>query len=183
MQNRLIIVYLLVFLSAIILLRMIGVIQISNLELLGYALIIYGLSLFYSSYIRNNKLFLFIGSVLFLFGVLLFLIENFEFTEPGKLILPASVFIICISTFMVYISDIKQKLMLYISIILLTAGIGVTALLSKQGLPGFFGNIVSVAEKYWTILVILIIVIVLVGREIKENERKDNSVTKNPDDE
>ena len=167
MQSKLILVYLLVFLSAIILLRMLGIIHVSNSELLGYALIIYGLSLFYSSFIEGKKTFLFVGTVLFLSGLLLFLIENFEFTNSNRLILPATVFILSIGSFMVFLSDIKQKLMLYISVILLTAGIGVTALMSTQGLPGFFDNIISITAKYWIILVILVIVIVLVGKETK----------------
>lgn len=183
MQNKLIVVYLLVFLSAIILLRMLGIIEISNSELLGYALIIYGLSLFYTSFIDGKKIFLFLGSVLFLSGLLLFLAENFEFNDMNGLILPASVFILCISSFMVYLSDTGKRLPLYFSVILLTAGIGVTALISTQGLPGFFSNIVSVAEKYWTILIILIIVIILAGRERKDNIGTEKSLKKNQDDE
>jgi len=183
MQNKLIVVYLLVFLSAIILLRMLGIIEISNSELLGYALIIYGLSLFYTSFIDGKKVYLFLGSVLFLSGLLLFFIENFEFNDMNSLILPASVFILSISSFMVYFSDTGKKLPLYFSVILLTAGIGVTALMSTQGLPGFFSNVISVAEKYWTILIILIIVIILVGRERKEKDGNVKSITKNREDE
>ncbi len=168
MQRNLIIIYLLIFLSVIILLKMFGVIWIANNELLGYALIVYGLSLFYSSFIHGKKIFLFIGSILFLVGLLLFVTENFEFENTGLLVLPSSIFILSISSFMVYLSDTKQKLMGYLSAILLAAGIGVTALISTQGIPGFFGNVVAVAGKYWTIIVILIIVIILVSKESKE---------------
>lgn len=171
MQRNLIIIYLLIFLSVIILLKMLGVIWIANNELLGYALIVYGLSLFYSSFIRGKKISLFIGSILFLFGLVLFLIENFEFVNADRLILPSSVFILSIGSFMVYLSDAKQKLMGYLSAILLAAGIGVTALMSTQGLPGFFGNVLAIAGKYWTIIVILIIVIVLVSKESKEKNQ------------
>ena len=171
MQNKLILVYLLVFLSAIILLRMIGIIHIANGELFGYALIIYGLSLFYTSFIERKKTLLFLGSVLFLSGLLLFLLENFEFANINQLLLPSAAFILSISSFMVYISDTVKKLPLYISVILLAAAIGITALMSDQGLPGFFNNIVSVASKYWTILVILTIVIILVSKDTKGKDK------------
>ena len=171
MQRNLIIIYLLIFLSVIILLRMLGIIQIGNSELIGYALIVYGLSLFYSSFIQGRKVFLFLGSSLFLFGVVLFIIANFEFTETNDLIIPAAVFIFCISSFMVYLSDTKQKLMLYLSIILVASGIGVTALIGTQGLPGFFRNVVSITSKYWVIIVILVIVIVLVSKDSNEKEQ------------
>ena len=110
------------------------------------------------------------------------LIENFEFIDANRLILPASVFILSIGSFMIFLSDTGQKLPFYIAVILLTAGIGVTALMSTHGLPGFFNNVVSVASNYWTILVILIIVIVLVGKDIKEKDGNVKSITKNQDD-
>ena len=172
MQRNLIIIYLLIFLSVIILLKMLGVMWISNNELLGYALIVYGLSLFYSSFIHKRKIFLFIGSVLFLAGLLLFVIENFEFENTDRLILPSSVFVLSISSFMVYLSDTQQKLIGYLSAILLAAGMGITALISTQGIPGFFGNVVAVAGKYWTIIVILIIVIILVSKESQEKDQE-----------
>ena len=171
MQRNLILIYLLVFLSVIILLRMLGIIHIENGELIGYALIVYGLSLFYSSFIKGRKVFLSAGSGLFLFGVILFITSNFEFTNTNSLIIPSAVFIFCISSFMVYLSDTKQKTMLYVSVILLAAGIGVTALIGTQGLPGFFDNIVSITTKYWVIIVILVIVIVLVSKESNEKNQ------------
>ena len=79
MRNNLIIVYLVVFIIVLILLRSIGIIIINSDELIGYGLITFGLSLFYSAYIESRKLLIFIGSVVFLIGIFFFVMGNFEF--------------------------------------------------------------------------------------------------------
>jgi len=109
MYNNLLVIYLLTFLALLIFLRIIGIITITDSELIGYGLMIYGLSLFYSSYINSKKLFLFIGSGIFLSGVLFFLIGNFELLNIDQLLIPAFIFIFSIGLFMVYLSDMSYK--------------------------------------------------------------------------
>jgi len=167
MRSNLIVVYLLVFLALLILLRTLNVIEINNEELLGYVLIISGLSLFYSSFINNKKIILFTGSVTFLCGILFFVIGNFEFQDTDKLIIPAIILILSFGSFMLYLSDTAQKIMLYLSIILFTAGIGAIALIGTQGMSRFFDNVIFIGEKYWPVPAILIVVIILVNREYK----------------
>ena len=118
MYNKLLVIYLLTFLALLIFLRAIGVINISNSELIGYGLMIYGLSLFYSSFIVRGKLFLFIGTGIFLSGVVFFLIGNFELWNIDQLLIPASLFIFSISFFMVYLFDWSHKSMMYFAVAL-----------------------------------------------------------------
>ena len=97
MYNNLLIVYLITFLAALIFLRALGFITVSDSELAGYGMMIYGLSLFYSSYIQKRKLLLFIGSGIFLSGVVFFLIGNFDLWNIEQLLIPALLFIFSIS--------------------------------------------------------------------------------------
>jgi len=168
MRNNLILIYLLVFVAILIFLRALGVIHISNDELLGYVLIIYGLSLFYSSFISGRKIFLFVGSTTFLIGIIFFLFSNFQFQNTHDFILPAIIFILSISSFMVYLSDTTQKISVYIAIILCVLGVGAMALISKNGITGFFINIVFISEIYWPMLIILIVVVMLVNKDSKQ---------------
>ncbi|MCH9029210.1 MAG: hypothetical protein IH819_06255 [Bacteroidetes bacterium] len=168
MRNNLILIYLLVFVAILIFLRALGVIYISNDELLGYVLIIYGLSLFYSSFISGRKIFLFIGSTTFLIGIIFFLFSNFQFQNTHDFILPAVIFILSISSFMVYLSDTTQKISVYIAIILCALGVGAMVLISKNGIVGYFANIVFITEIYWPMLIILIVVVMLVNRDSKQ---------------
>jgi hypothetical protein len=168
MFNNLLIIYLLTFLAVLIFLRILGIINISDSELIGYALMIYGLSIFYSSYIQRRKLLLFIGTGIFLSGVLFFLIGNFELWNIDQLLIPASLFIFSTSLFMVYLVDMSKKNMLYLALILLTAGIGAMALVSSTGVDGYFENTVLITRIYWPVIIILFFVVVLVNRNSKE---------------
>ena len=159
------------FLAALIFLRTLGFITVSDSELIGYGLMIYGLSIFYSSYIKRRKLLLFIGSGIFLSGVLFFLIGNFELWNIDQLLIPASLLTFSIGFFMVYLSDTSTKNMLYLALILLTAGIGVIALVSKTGIDGYFENIILITKIYWPVIIILFFVVVLVNKDAKEKPK------------
>jgi hypothetical protein len=167
MYNKLLVIYLLTFLALLIFLRAIGVINISNSELIGYGLMIYGLSLFYSSFIVRGKLFLFIGTGIFLSGVVFFLIGNFELWNIDQLLIPASLFIFSISFFMVYLFDWSHKSMMYFAVALFVVGIGVMALISKNGIGGYFENALLIMRIYWPIGIILFFVVALVNKNAK----------------
>ncbi len=171
MRNNLIIVYLLIFISLLILLSSIGVISISNNELIGYGLITYGLSLFYSAYIEKKKLTIFIGSAVFLVGVLFFIMGNFEFENTDSIFVPAVIFILSISSLMIFLSDTNFKLGIYAAIILFTAGIGTLALMSTHGIENFITYTVDIFKIYWPLLIILLAVIALVNKDIKEKKK------------
>jgi len=113
-------------------------------------------------------MFLFIGSGIFLSGVLFFLIGNFELLNIDQLIIPASIFIFSIGLFMVYLSDMSYKNMMYFALILFAIGIGAMALISQNGIEGYFENTLLITRIYWPILIILFIVVALVNRNAKE---------------
>ena len=171
MRNNLIIVYLVIFISALIILRSIGIIIINNDELIGYGLITYGLSLFYSAYIESRKLFIFIGSTVFLIGVFFFIMGNFEFENTDKIFIPAAIFILSVSSFMLYLSDTGFKVGMYSAIILFTAGIGALAIMSTHGIENFITYTVNIFNIYWPVLIILLAVIALVNKDIKGKKK------------
>ena len=171
MRNNLIIVYLVIFISVLIFLRFIGIIIINNDELIGYGLITYGLSLFYSAFIESRKLFIFIGSTVFLIGVFFFIMGNFEFENTDKIFVPAAIFILSVSSFMLFLSDRGFKVGMYAAIILFTAGIGTLALMSPNGIGNFITYTIDIFKKYWPVLIILLAVIALVNKDIKGKKR------------
>jgi hypothetical protein len=172
MRNNLIIVYLVIFISVLILLRFIGVIIINNDELIGYGLITYGLSLFYSAFIESRKLFIIIGSTIFLIGIFFFIMGNFEFENTDKIFVPAAIFVLSISSFMLFLSDTGIKVGMYAAIILFTAGIGTLALMSPHGIENLITYTVDIFKKYGPVLIILLAVIALVNKDIK-GKKKD----------
>lgn len=167
MDNKLIIIYVLVFASVLILLRIIGLISFNNNELLGYVLVIYGLSLYYSSFLIKKKIALYFGSSLFLLGVIFLLIGSFDLQQKEQLLIPAFLFINAISSLMLYLFDKSINTAMYASMILFAVGVGTFAFVSPHGIKDFINNIISFSEVYWPVIVILTAVIVLVNREIK----------------
>lgn len=172
MRNNLIIVYLVIFISLLIFLRFIGVIIINNDELIGYGLITYGLSLFYSAFIESRKLFIFIGSTVFLIGIFFFITGNFEFENTDKIFVPAAIFILSVSSLMLYLSDTGFKVGMYAAIILFTAGVGSLAIMSTHGIENFISYTVSIFNIYWPVLIILLAVIALVNKDIKGKKKE-----------
>jgi len=171
MRNNLIIVYLVIFISVLILLRSLGVININNNELIGYTLITYGLSLFYSAFIESRKLIIFIGSTVFLIGIFFFITGNFEFENTDKIYVPAVIFILSINYLMLFLSDRSFKFGMYAAIILFTAGIGTLALMSIHGIENFITSTMNILNIYWPVLIILLAVIALVNKDIKEKKK------------
>ena len=170
MRNNLILVYLFIFLTVLILLRSLTIINITNDELIGYGLMIYGLSLFYSAHIENRKSLIFIGSAVFLLGLMFFILGNFVFEHTDVIFIPAAIFILSISALMLFLSDTSYKAGLYSFIILFTAGIGSLAIFSTHGIDNITGNAVTVFTLYWPVLIILAAVVILVNRDKKEKK-------------
>ena len=153
-KNRILIVYLLIFLVASILLRLFGIFNFTSSELLSYTLIFAGFGLFFNSFGKGNKALLFSSSFIFLWGVILFLINNFEFTDNSTLIFPALVLNIGFSFLIVFINNIKDKIYLIISLIFIL--FGTLAVLWKGNFNSsiFLSSLVKIAINYWPIVLI-----------------------------
>ena len=164
-KQQTILVYLLIFLVLSIILKIIGLIDVEGSEILGYALIFYGISLVYLSFGRNKKILLFIGSTFFLTGIALFLINNFDFNDNSSLIYPSILLIPGINFLLIFIEDNSSKVSLILSILLLLVGFYHTISSGSFNLNSFFSSIISITLKYWLIALILLGIIFLISRE------------------
>jgi len=168
MKNRIILIYLILFTIILILLRFIGIADFNNNELLGYILIIYGLGLYYSSYLKSIRLGLFFGSVMFLTGIVFLIIGNFIIMDTNQLIVPSIILISAASVFMLYVNDSKQKIALYLSIVFSIAGVVYIGIHSKYGYHDFIPYLLKIIKLYWIVIVMLVTVMLLVNRELKK---------------
>jgi hypothetical protein len=168
MDNKLILIYIIVFSALLILLRIIGIISVNNNELIGYGLIIYGLSLYYSSFVAGRKLLLFLGSGLFLSGVVFLIAGSFDIQNNEQLFIPATLFVLSISSLMLFLFDRTNRTSVYASVILFAGGIGAMALVSPYGINNFFNNVIAFTKVYWPVIIILAAVVILVNRETKK---------------
>jgi hypothetical protein len=143
------------FLVALIILNITGLTAIDSKELVGYCLIFYGIATVYTSFGRENKILIFIGSVIFLSGIVISLPAHFDFIRPLNIFIPSSILIAGISLFIVYVDDTKNKTILFSSLILLIAGI-IFILAARQIQVVIFGeSILKIIEVYWLVLLVI----------------------------
>jgi hypothetical protein len=164
-HHQSILIYLLTFLALSILLKLWGIIDFDNNEIWGYGLIFYGISLVYISFGNNQRGRLFIGSIIFLAGLFLFIISKFEFFQVSILIIPALLLIFSISFFMLFLDNLKDKTVLLISVIFFIAGTIDTLYNGEISISTFFDSILQITLNYWPVVLIAIGIILIIHRE------------------
>jgi hypothetical protein len=158
-----------VFLALSIILKLFGVIDVDSIELLGYALIFYGINLVYTSFGKKQAGILFAGSSLFLTGLLLFLISSFEFVSDNEIIFPSILLILGINFLMLFFDDTGNKRYLAISIVSILSALIVTIFLGTITFQSYLSSVVTITLKYWPIIIIAIGLLILLNIE---NKRK-----------
>jgi len=157
--------YLLLFLSLSLLLKFFGLISLSGGEIIGYALILFGISDVYLSLGRNRKYSLFFGTVFFLTGILLYVLNNFiVFWEP-TLLLPTVLFIPGVAYLMLYLDNPSNKKFLVIGIVLVSSGLIATIINGQFNFSSFYDSLLKVAAFHWQIVLVIAVILILISFE------------------
>ncbi len=167
-KSKSIIVSALVILMLSILLKIIGIINITFTEIMGYALIFYGIADVYLSMGKNKKRLLFIGAVAFLVGVELLITSNYDIFKLSNIVLPSIFFILGTAFLVLFIDDLTNRLLLAISLIFLISGVYFFARLGVFNAADFFKSVFSISIKYWPIVLIVTALILLLKKQEKD---------------
>lgn len=152
------------FIIVAVILNISGLIEISPKELFGYIMIFYGIATVYTSFSEENKFLIFIGSVIFLSGIVISLPSHFDFIKPLNIFVPSSILITGISLFIVYFDNTKNKTILLASLILTVAGL-IFILAARQIQIEVFGeSILKIIEVYWPVFLIISGITVILKR-------------------
>lgn len=146
-------------------LRIFGIINTSSGEILSYVLAVYGIVTVYISMGKNKRLNLFLGTVIFLSGIILFVTNNFDFYRISGILLPSVFLIIGAGFLMLFIDNPSEKTVLTLAVIFIVFGMILTVILGTFSIHSFFNAILYIAQKYWILAVILIMIILLIKRE------------------
>lgn len=155
----------LVLILILFLFRVYGIITFSIEELISYAFSIYGISLAYTAFGKNKKADLFIGTVTFMSGVFLFVINKFEFFSLHILIIPAFIFVLASGSLMLFLDNQSDKKLLLVSILFFLSAFIITIILGRLHFLSFFYNLIYIIKSYWIALIILILVVIFIKRE------------------
>ena len=164
-HHQSILIYLLTFLALSILLKFWGIIDFDNREIFGYGLIFYGISLVYISFGNNQRGRLFIGSIIFLSGLFLYIISKFEFFQESALLVPALLLIFSISFLMLFLDNLHDKTVLLVSVLFFISGTIVTIYNGEISFPVFLNAIWHITLNYWPVVIIAVGIILIIHRE------------------
>jgi hypothetical protein len=122
----------------------------------------------YTSFGNNQQIVLFFGSSLFLTGLLLFLVSNFEFADDYDVIFPAVLLILGINFLMLFFDNPPKKNFLAISLTAIASAVAVTIVLGTITINNFVNAIGNIGSKYWPVIVIAAGLIILLSIEHKK---------------
>lgn len=145
---------LLLFVAATVL-RLLGLIALDSSELFGDAFILYGIATVYTTFGENNRLLLFIGAAVFLFGIVISLPAHFEIIQISNMYVPSALLIGGISLLVVYFDDRPNSTILIASMILLLSGIILVFVSRTVQMTVFLGSILDFILVYWPVLLIV----------------------------
>lgn len=157
--------YLLLFLSISMLLKFFGFIRISSGEIFNYSLILLGISVVYLSLGKNRKISLFFGTVFFLIGILVFVLNNFLIFWGALLLMPTILFISGATFLMLCYDDPSDKKFFVIGSTLILAGLIVTVINGQLNLASFYDSLLKITASYWEIILIAAVILILISFE------------------
>lgn len=147
------------FIIVSFLLSIFKIISITYSDILSYSLLIIGIALVYGESIRQNRLSVFLGSIIFLVGVYFLVTENFELTNSDGMSIPIIVILAGSGLLVLHISTSTNKIFLIISIILLTAGLTLLLMNSHWSMGSFIQSFLPVLNFLWPALIILMLIV------------------------
>jgi len=157
--------YIVIFFLLAVILKLFGIISYNIGEIIGYVFIFYGLTLVYITMGMNKKLILFAGSSLFLAGIFLFTVNNFQLRDSSNLIFSAVILIPGISFLILFMDDFPRKSFLYLSAAFIIAGLLIAFISGSPSIISFFNSIFFVALKYWPVVIIIVGIILIIKRD------------------
>ncbi len=143
----------------------IGVLNFSVSEILCLLLIVAGIGLAYIGLSDRTDTVIFLGTSLFLVGILILTNLNFEVKIEGTAYAPIILLISAVSFLMIYISTPSRKFNILISLLLFISA-SILFLIQTKFEPGrFIGAILPFLEIYWPVIVIFLLLVILLWRE------------------
>ncbi len=149
------------FIIITFLLSVFNFISINLTDILAYSLLVIGVALVYSETIRQNRPSVFLGSIIFLFGVYFLVTENYCLIIGDEVYVPIILIFGGSGLLMLYITTSTHKIFLLISIIFLSAGITLIIANSHWGVKSFLLSILSVLNFFWPVTIIFLVLIFL----------------------
>lgn len=150
-----IILYLIGFFIFSIILWLLGVVNTNLIELSGYFSIVLGISMVFVSFGNNKGVVLFFGTIIFFLGLVFFILNNFDFYQANKIIIPSFILIIGTGFFILFLDDFSKKKNLFVSFFFWITGLIYIVLLGEFSISQFFSTIKEVTYSFWMVILLV----------------------------
>jgi hypothetical protein len=149
------------FIVLVFLCSFFGIISVSLTEIISYSLLIIGISLVYNETIRQNRLSVFLGSIIFLLGVYIIVLENFNLNLSERLSVPTILFFAGSGLLVLHISTSTKIIFLVLAAFFLSAGVTLFIINSHFHINTFVQSILLISNILWPVLIVLAIFVFL----------------------
>ena len=164
--------YLLMLFTIVTFLSLFGIVTLSALDIAAYACLLWGISLFYSSYLKQYQIGIVIGSVFFLTGTVLFVFTQFEILNFGTVFVPSALIVIGISLLIANLLTKVNSIAVLFSFLSLFAGIWLLISRGTATVDLYISAVKTLAKSYWIVILFLGLIIFLAAKNFKK--RNDN---------
>lgn len=174
MNSRSVNFYLLVVFSVTVILKFTSIISVPWSEIISYAAMLMGMNIFYNSLLKHQTVGIFIGAFLFQIGILLFLTEKYELTEPRRIFIPALMSIIGFSLLLTNLFNHSNKFRLFLSLIIFAVGILFIFIRGSINFETYINYLLEIINSFWLIFIFLLAVIFFTVWEFNREKKNHN---------
>ncbi len=166
--------YLLIIFIIVTLLSLINIISIDANNIAAYTLMIGGITFFYSSFIKEYKTGITLGSIIFLSGSLFFVFTKFEIWNFKSVFMPSALIIIGLSLLISNLLARIHNLSFLVSVLCMFAGVWLLIIRGTATTGLYLSAVIEIAKSYWVIILFLAGIILLTTRNFKKNNIGQN---------
>lgn len=157
--------YIFILVALAYVLKLTGVIHTSVTIVIAYAFLFYGVLSVYVSMGTHQRAGLFLGTTIFLTGVILFVVENYTIIQPSILVFPSVLFILGAGFLMLYIDDHLNRIFLYSALILIPLSVLSMLFVRRFAIFGLANRLAAGLADYYPVFIILLGVYLLLNRK------------------
>lgn len=160
--------YLLLLFIIVTFLSLLGIVSLSAMDIAAYACLFWGISLFYSSHLKQYQIGIVIGSVLFLTGTILYIFTKFEIVNFETVFIPSALIVFGLSLLIANLLTKLNIVAVITSILSLFAGIWLLLSRGTATVDLYLSALMAIVKSYWIILLFFVLIVFLVADSFKK---------------
>ncbi len=151
--------YLLFLFIIVTFLSLLGIVSLSALDIAAYTCLFWGISLFYSSYLKQYQAGIVLSSALFLVGTILFVFTKFEILNFGTVFVPSALIIMGLSLIIANLLTKVKSIPVIFSTLSLFAGIWLLLSRGNATMDLYLSAVYDLIKSYWIVFLFLGVVV------------------------